>query len=239
MTAPRAPTLFAYRPLDTEIWARWAAGFEPAGAQALSVWATLSAAGLPAKDLRGLKRLWESLCEVPFDAVYRNYLCHPLRVAGALSTHPECMNPEMLTLALCHNFRELGANASVAAALEHIERRFLSDWARRGLDCLYTDRTRERDERYLAAYYDGIAEAGEGLMILKGLDKLDNHLSYAFEDIEAYHYDVVTRFVVPHLRPPAPRLAGYLERLAAYVRDPAVVERFRAAAAAKAAYGTT
>lgn len=226
-----AATLFAYRDLDTEIRSKWHSGFAPAGAQAPAVWTKLAAAGLSPAALGGISELWTALGRIDFDKMYANYLCHPLRVAAALAEHPEFLNADTVALALCHNFREVMEDSTLAGPLEDIERAFLAAPAREALDILYTDRRRERDPAYLRTYYDGIAGAGSTLLVLKGLDKLDNHLTYAFEELEPYHHAVVTDQLVPRLIAVMPRLGEYLTALVRYVSDPAVIDRFRAEAA--------
>ena len=77
------------------------------------------------------------------------------------------------------------------------EQRFLPDSVRRLLGGMYSDLNRQQDDVYLTGYYQGIAVEGDYLIILKGLDKLDNHLSYAFNEIESFDHEIVTSFVVP------------------------------------------
>lgn len=219
---------FAFRSLDTEIWARFVAAKIPAREQVRSLWFRLAKLGFPAPEIGRLGELWGALEDAPFDYVYQNYLLHPLRVAYSLTLESETAGPEWIATALCHNFRELAQFPALSRHLDDIEAEFLGDKSRHALDLLFTDRTQQEDADYMASYFGALGEESPSLMILKGWDKLDNHLSYAFEFLDPFHHQVVKRFVTPALRQTRPRLAAYLDQLVEYVEIPATVSAFQA-----------
>jgi hypothetical protein len=161
-----------------------------------------------------VRELWTALASLSFDHLYPNYLAHPVRVAGSwLHLRPDLGYAEV-ALALCHNVREAGVAGSVPLPPE----------LRRAVDVLTIDRARERDEAYLDAFYDRLAS--EGLIVLKGLDKLDNALDWVRHDVEAYDVRVVLEHVCPRLEREEPALADYLRGLTRYVVSGAAKERF-------------
>jgi hypothetical protein len=222
MTSP----IFSFRSFEIEIWAKWHSSNFNVHELATIIFDSLKNAGMSIHELCLLQDLFMALCEVDFDSIYPNYLSHPLRVVGSLSLYPELLSLDITSLALCHNFREISENLNLASKLSDIEGSFLSNWSRQALDRLYTQRTLERDEFYLAKYYNEISGFGSALLLLKGLDKLDNHLSYAFESIDRFHHDVVLDFVIPRLDKVDPQLAFYLSRLVQYISEPDTVEQF-------------
>ena len=129
---------------------------------------------------------------------------------------------ETLALALCHNIRENGGDAA-----DGIERAALTAASSDAIATLTIDRSREQDPAYLTAFYDGIDAAPGSLMVLKGLDKLDNFLSYPLYDLGAHHFRVIDDYVTPRLARRSPRLAAYLQEVADYVRTATAKARYR------------
>lgn len=173
----------------------------------------------PLLDARpALRPLWSELERLPFDSVYPNYLNHPARVAGSLLALQPHVDDSALALALCHNVREAG----LADAL------VLSGEVAEAVDVLTIDRARERDDRYLETYYDGVEAAG--LIVLKALDKLDNALEWVRFDVEERAAAVVLGHVVPRVERVEPALGDYLGRLTRYVGSDGARARFAAVA---------
>ncbi|MGP9820420.1 hypothetical protein ACTZWW_10425 [Salinarimonas sp. NSM] len=180
---------------------------------------------MPANDLERIESLLGALGSLAFDRIYPNYLTHPIRLAAAFSRERGGIpRYEDVALGLCHNFRETAVEGQ-----DDVEAAFLSPELGRLLDVLFTNREVEREASYLDTYYDTIEHSPMDLMILKGHDKLDNFLSYVIYDIDVYHKDVVTDWVVPRLRKRAPRLAAYLEQVSEYVFEDSVKRTFREA----------
>jgi len=221
---------FSFRSVDLEIWARHQASLVPANIQVGFLWDRLAKVGLPNKRIARLQELWDALGRVNFDRIGPNYSLPPLRVAHSLTLLPETSRAELVSVALCHNFRESANLPILKNALDLIEVEFLEPPARQFLDLLFINRSKERDENYLASYYKGIAMAGSPLVILKGFDKLDNHLTYAFENLDPFHHQTVKHFMIPVLKAANPNLAFYLERLVSHVEDPQVVRSYQQAA---------
>ncbi len=221
---------FAFRRLDVEIWARHEASSAPAKGQVSLLWDRMVQVGLPGEKITRLQGLWDALERADFDSIYPNYLLHPLRIAHSLTLFPETASADLVSVALCHNFREVADAPVPKSTLDAIEAEFLDAPARRSLDLLFTNRSRERDEIYMASYFKDIADAGAPLVILKGFDKLDNHLTYAFENLDPFHHQTVKRFMIPALEIASPRLAAYLERLVSHVGNPDAVKSYQEAA---------
>lgn len=221
---------FEFRSLEDEIWARRASSLVPARHQVEFLWHKLMASGLLGREIAQLKLLWSALEKVDFDLVYPNYLVHPLRVAHSLTLFPEILNSNIVSLALCHNFRELAANPLIKHNIDAIEAGFLDVSQRNILDLLFTNREMEHDEVYLESYFRGIVDSGRSIILLKGCDKLDNHLTYAFENLNPIHHQTVKRFMVPALESPSPRLAEYLKNLVDHVEIPRNVTAYKQAA---------
>jgi hypothetical protein len=211
-------SFLAFGPLDQEIRRKLDADGVPPGRLLAELMAEVAPV-LPSAGPR-LDRLFAALEALPFDHPAERYLNHPIRVAAALWRHGGARSEAMLTLALCHNIREVAPDAAAT-----VEEAFLDAEARRSLGLLTIDRARERDPAYLRTYYDALA--GAGLMALKGHDKLDNFLAYVLYDLDDHHFDVVFDQVCPRLRPVDPRLADYLEHVARQARLPEVKARWR------------
>jgi hypothetical protein len=207
----RISPFFAWRSLDEEITANLYSAKQPPEVLANQFFGLAEEKGMDAKEIDQLKRLCRALHDCNLDRVYVGYERHPIRVAAAFVGDVAAPHYLHAALALCHNEKE--ANLPELTALA---RDFLPDGALPNLDILCTDRARERDPGYLATYYDAIAAAPFDLLMLKAFDKLDNFLSYAAEQVEPWHAEIVVDHLVPRLRPRHPRLSAYLERLAPY-----------------------
>lgn len=218
---------FDYRPLRDEVGAKIESLSRPVAEQSTSLLRGLGEIGMAPDDIARARDLVAALEACPFDAIYANYLSHPVRMTAAFLRERPQAGFRGVALALCHNFRE-----TAVAGQDEIERQFLEDGVRRSLDVLFTDRSRERDPAYLIEFYDGIAKS-EDLMLLKGHDKLDNFLSYVLHDLDPYHFDVVSDWVLPRLRPVNAQLADYLAALLAYASDPEMKLLHRSPASTK------
>lgn len=179
--------------------------------------------GLGKDAVTRIKGLYAVLCEQNAGDGSGSALNHPIRVAATWWKISGEYIYETLALGLCHNIRETGNHA-----LHGIEDAFLSSASREAIGLLTIDRSRERDLSYLASYYDEIAGYGDRLMTLKGLDKLDNFLSYALYDLDPYYFMVVDDYVTPRLAKEHAALAGYLQSVADCVRTESAKVTYRA-----------
>jgi hypothetical protein len=211
----RTAPFFAWRSLDEEISANLRSAERAPEALAGQFLRLAASKGLDIKELARLQSLCTAIHDCNLDRVYAGYERHLIRVAAAFVEDIAAPRYLHAALALCHNERE--ANLPEFAA---VARDFVPGEALPYLDVLCTDRSRERDPDYLAAYYDAIAAAPFGLLVLKAFDKLDNFLSYAAEYVEPWHAVIVVDHLLPRLRPRHPRLAAYLECLAPYAVSP-------------------
>lgn len=173
-------------------------------------------------EVQHLSACYRHLRAFPFDNIYHNYMTHPIRVAASFARTVDAVTIDDITLALCHNIRETGFAESIDT-----EGRFLTTSVRNCIETLTIDRAQERDTAYLGEFYDRIAAVSESLMLFKALDKLDNMLSYVQDDLESYHFEVVTQFVCPRVEESYPEVARYLRDLTHYVRTDAAKARFR------------
>lgn len=167
---------------------------------------------LSSEDLERTRELGDILLKLPFDRVYPRYLNHPIRVAASYLAQIERPSYHDAALALCHNVRETQCFDDVDAA------GFLSTRTNAGILALTTDRARERDPEYLAAYYDGIVVAGQDVMLLKALDKLDNVLELPALDLNPREYLLtIQRHVAPRIERTHPHIATYLGTLIRHI----------------------
>jgi len=173
-------------------------------------------------ELQHLNSCYRHLSAFPFDNIYPNYLTHPIRVAASFARTLDAVTIDDITLALCHNIRETGFAETIDT-----EGRFLTASVRNCIETLTIDRAQERDKAYLGEFYDRIAAVSESLMLFKALDKLDNMLSYVQDDLESYHFGVVTEFVCPRVDESYPEVARYLRDLTHYVQTDSAKARFR------------
>jgi flagellar motor component MotA len=81
------------------------------------------------------------------------------------------------------------------------------------------DRSQEKDRNYLMNYYDGIENHSSGLILLKGLDKLDNAFIWVLRDLEERHWQIMFDFVCPRVAKVDHELAVYINDLTNYVID--------------------
>jgi hypothetical protein len=217
MTAPDASVqpFFSWRSLDVEIAAHLHSDGMPVAELERHLLEKVHALGIAGVELARLRELCTALHRCDLDRIYPGYQRHPVRVTAAFLA--EVNKPDYLSaaLALCHNVREVNL-----AEYEAVTREFVPFEAQHCLDYLNTDRERERDKLYLKGYYDAIEAAPFDLLVLKGLDKLDNFLEYAETGIDPWHVDVVLEFLEPRLRSRHDRLAQYLGRLGSYLLGP-------------------
>jgi hypothetical protein len=217
MTAPDASLqpFFSWRSLDEEIARHLNSDGMAVAELERHLHEKAHALGIAGAELERLRKLCTALDHCNLDRTYPGYQRHPVRVTAAFLA--EVNKPSYLSaaLGLCHNARELDL-----AEYEAVAREFVPPDAQRCLDLLNTDRERERDKLYLNDYYDAIEAAPFDLLVLKGLDKLDNFLEYATTGIDPWHVDVVLEFLEPRLRSRHDRLAQYLGRLGAHLKSP-------------------
>ena len=204
---------FEFASLDTEIRHKLESMKVPSGELFSSLVRTARADGLDDDGGRRISELFVALCEKFDGAADKPTLNHPIRVAATWGKISGRHSYETLAFGLCHNIRENGGNA-----LKNIEAAFLSANSRDMIGLLTIDRERERDFSYLSSYYDAIEQASGDLLIFKGLDKLDNFLSYAIYDLDPYYFMVLDDFVTPRLTQKHAKLAAYLQNVADRVR---------------------
>jgi hypothetical protein len=217
MTAPdrSVQPFFSWRPLDAEVAAHLHSdGMSVAELERL-LRERAHALGLAGPELERLRELCTALDHCNLDRIYPGYQRHPVRVTAAFLSEVDKPGYVSAALGLCHNAREVNL-----AEYDAVAREFVPPDAQHCLDILNTDRERERDKLYLKDYYDAIAAAPFHLLVLKGLDKLDNFLEYAITGIDPWHVDVVLEFLEPRLRPRHDRLAQYLGRLGSHLLSP-------------------
>jgi hypothetical protein len=214
---------FSYDDLRIEIARKIRADAMPSKNLSEALLCVLTARDFEKIDVDRIKELIGALDNVGFDAVYENYLNHPIRVAVAFINDLHSPGYAQTVLALCHNFRELDREGLV-----EIEQEFVPDEMRICLDLLNTDRSRELDPNYQVSYYDGIEGYSESLMLLKAHDKLDNFLSYVLYDLDKFHWDVVYNHVLPRICKTYPILANYLNKLLPFILRDEIKDDFRA-----------
>lgn len=167
--------------------------------------ALLESRGLTDADLARIRKITDVLLDLPLDRVYPNYVCHPIRIAGALALHRETPHPEETVLCLTHNALEIGA-------LEHV-RRWLSPRTLQAIVDLTVDRSQDRRSGYLVAYYDRLAI--RDLLVLRAFDKLDNLLAFETHRVPDGELDVLRDLVCPRLPETEAGLRDYLLNAAA------------------------
>ena len=169
-------------------------------------------------DFDEVNKLFKDLNNLNLDYIYPNYLNHPIRVSAILACFRDVFNTKYFKMALCHNIFELieMSNKNSKENLICIIRKFFTIEEANELKMLYTDRTKEHQSKYQENYINNIYKNSEKLFILKACDKLDNHLSYTNDHIEIYHYNPVTKYLIPRLKKIEPILANYLEELINY-----------------------
>lgn len=200
---------FAYAPFDLEVARKLASLEMPPGELAMQLFERLPCGAR-------LRRLWATLETLSFDDIYPGYLTHPARLAASFADEGYDTLDDA-ALALCHNVREAGVAAELAG--------FLGDAGLQAVGLLTIDRVCERDPSYLAVFYDAL-EADTRLLVLKGLDKLDNTLWWPCFDVEDHDISVVLDQVCPRLEHVRPRLASYLRGLVGYVLSAQARSRF-------------
>lgn len=214
---------FEFRDFDDEIAAKLDS-LERAPSRVMQgLTTTLEALGVDAAAIARLDRLFVRLDALPFDAMYPNYLTHPIRVVASFARIRAGACYDELGLCLCHNVREAGLAEAVGSDPSLLPAEMMAN-----VDLLTIDRTFERDRVYLDEFYDRLEHAPTDLLTLKALDKLDNTLWWPRFEIEPWDADVVLEQVCPRLRKRNGRLATYLEGLTHHALAPATRRKFLA-----------
>lgn len=154
------------------------------------------------------------------DEVYRNYLSHPIRVAGSFASVLGKISYDDLSLALCHNMIETGYAEKITS------QGFLSERTIKAIQLLTTDRAKEQNTSYLISYYQNIQNYSKELALLKALDKLDNMLWWPNFKIESHQINVISNFVSPMIHHSYPKVEKYLSELVPYVLLDETKEKF-------------
>ena len=171
-------------------------------------------------DIEMVGLLFSRLQQLPFDNLYVNYLTHPIRVSASYISMLQSVSYDDVALGLCHNIKEAGF-------LEMMDFDILSPETRSCIEKLTIDRSMEKDEIYLAEFYNQIADDSRDLMLLKALDKLDNTLWWVKFDVDPHDVDVVLDFVYPRIGIRYPKLASYIRDLTSYVLTDEAKSRYR------------
>ena len=178
--------------------------------------------GLSEKSISKIEEMFNDL-KTSFEKENGEYsLNHSIRIAAMWWDLSEQKSYEILALALAHNLREAGGEK-----LKNIEVKYLNFYSQKCLRRLTIDRMRERNSEYLDQYYNNIEEMGDGLVILKGCDKLDNFLSYPLYDLDLYYFMVVDQFVLPRLSKRMRKLSEYLKNVSMYVKTDTAKNYYR------------
>lgn len=160
-------------------------------------------------SMNSINRTHKEIVEGFSGEPYLNYMHHPYRVCYTFIDYLNEPTLEDAIFSLCHNNIELGIQLK-----SNLEPRTMKKIKR-----LTIDRNREKDKEYRKEFYDSIEEHSSELMIFKGLDKLDNTLSWVLHDLEYYHIDVVLEEVCPRINRTNQKLARYLEKLVNFTID--------------------
>lgn len=178
--------------------------------------------GLSEKSISKIEEMFNDL-KMSFEKENGEYsLNHSIRIAAMWWDLSEQKSYEILALALAHNLREAGGEK-----LKNIEIKYLNFYSQKCLRRLTIDRMCERNSEYLDEYYNNIEEMGDGLVILKGCDKLDNFLSYPIYDLDLYYFMVVDQFVLPRLSKRMRKLSEYLKNVSMYVKTDTAKNNYR------------
>ena len=207
------PLFFSYGSLEIEIARKIDSLRVSSGKVFEALLEKVLASGLDETGRKRIEELFGALRQAQPENDAKNLLNHPIRVAASWWDANENRSYETLALGLCHNIRE--TNGDVHA---YIEREFLGQQTRNAIALLTIDRERERDLAYLKSFYGAIHNYQNRLLTLKGLDKLDNFLSYVLYDLDPYYFMVIDDFVTPRLVRENLVLANYLQSVADLVR---------------------
>jgi len=143
------------------------------------------------------------------------YMNHPIRVASYSIRMVYPPNLEIMHIGLMHNVYEVcGLSES------DVESQGYSGDIAKAIRLMTIDRNLQNNVEYLTQYYGAIEEFGEGLALLKCLDKLDNML--AFQLVEdngdkVCYLELAKRFVAPMSERLSPQLGDFCRDLIAYM----------------------
>jgi (p)ppGpp synthase/HD superfamily hydrolase len=140
------------------------------------------------------------------------YFMHPVRVTRLLAGYRDTMDAQAIICALLHNVLET-AHADTEELI-----RVAGPAVVARIQALTIDRQRQQDPVYLAAYYDGIRQAGAG--DVKVVDKMDNlfllHVA-PDADVRRRYIEEIRHHVVPLCQACLPAASSYLDKLIDYV----------------------
>jgi hypothetical protein len=177
--------------------------------------AHLKKAAMPSIVIEAATRVYKNvLRQDVFLKSAKNYLTHPIRVAANYASTLEAVEADDIVLALCHNLKE-----HLGDAFRNISESDLPDRIKSQIDIMTIDRSQEKDRNYLMNYYDGIENHSSNLILLKGLDKLDNAFIWVLRDLEERHWQIMFDFVCPRVAKVDHELAVYINDLTNYVID--------------------
>jgi hypothetical protein len=154
---------------------------------------------------------YKKLKKYNFDAVYPNYLSHPIRLADMYCGIIKKVNISDIKFVLSHNiiennfFNRFKNNLS----LEQIKK----------IKILTIDRNRQKNHKYLNKYYNAIEKNSSELFIFKSLDKMDNALigkKYLFND---YAINIFEKYIFIKLRKHNYGLYLYFAKLVNYAKN--------------------
>lgn len=162
----------------------------------------------PNIEIQKINHTFDSLIQLPFDKIYKNYLSHPIRVADSFKFIKT--TTDEINFGLCHNIIENGF-------LGNLEETHLNKKQVEKIKILTIDRKKEKEQKYLNEYYDKIENYSEELMIFKSLDKLDNTLLGTIFPFGEHHVHVVKNYVCPRVKKYNSKIGNYLYDLVDYV----------------------
>lgn len=157
-----------------------------------------------------LKNLYKDLNKLPFDNVYKNYLSHPIRVAGSFNHIKKNLNIDDIYFSLSHNIIEHDF-------LKSLPKKYLNQEQIKKINILTIDRKQEKDHVYLNQYYNKIEDHSGELILFKALDKLDNLLGDANSKLHEHQIYIIKNELFPRIIAYNNKIAHYLIELVDFI----------------------
>jgi len=146
----------------------------------------------------------------------RTYLAHPIRVANFVLAASPDSDVETILIALLHNLFEVSGLAE-----SDLRRWGLAEIVPQRIRLLTIDRSREADISYLMDFYAAIEAAGEGLALVRCMDKIDNLFGAQIIDNPKFrmeYIELADRFLSPIAMRLEPSFGRYFGETCAFAR---------------------
>lgn len=161
-------------------------------------------------NISEVKNLYSDLNKIPFNNVYKNYLSHPIRVAGSFNHIKKNLKIDDINFALSHNIIEHDF-------LKILPKKYLNQEQIKKISILTIDRKKEKDHSYLNQYYNKIENHSGELILFKALDKLDNVLGDASSNLHSRQIYIIKNELFPRMINYNSKIAHYLNELVDFI----------------------